>query len=60
MARQAAQTTLSDGTPGPMRGAGRRFGSMTASETQYLYLLLALELLATYMLRHSFRRAHGG
>ncbi len=59
MARAAAQT-MTDNRPGAFTGAGRRIGSMQATEAHYLYLLLALELLATYLLRRSFRRAHGG
>jgi len=60
VARGAAQTGMSDGTSGKMRGAGRRVGQMQPTDVHYLYLLTFLELLATYGLRHAFRRAHGG
>lgn len=60
MARAAAQTSMSDGSPGPFRGAGRRVGQFAPQDTHYLILLYVLEYALTYWLRYTFRRAHGG
>lgn len=53
---------VSQGTPGG-RGfaSGRRPGmKLAAGDEMYLWLLLAIELLAMAILRKRFRRHHGG
>ena len=51
------------GAGGTLGGLASRFtpaGLAPAGDALYLWVLIALELGATYWLRHVFRRRHGG
>lgn len=52
------------GAGGTLGGLAARFTpggmAMQAGDALYLWVLVALELGATYWLRHKFRRRHGG
>lgn len=55
------QSGVAQGTPGGLKAAGGRPGKkLNAGDEMYLWLLLALELLAMVFLRNQFRRHHGG
>lgn len=52
---------IPQGTPGGMRASGGRPGrKLQAGDEVYLWILVALEILAMVALRNHFRRHHGG
>ena len=58
--RTAAPGATVSPTPGAGRGAGRRRGAPALTDAHYLWMLVALEVLAHIGLRRWSRSHHGG